>query len=76
MLQGPPQFESEITGLLYEGKDVIIDVKDLLYISSAGLRVLVMVKTTIGRNGALRLRNVSPEVKEMLEVTGFSSVLD
>ncbi len=67
------EFEESITADLKEGMDVIIDMKGLTYISSAGLRVIVMIKKAIGVKGAIKLRNVADEIKDVLEITGFSS---
>ena len=49
---------------------VEIDCKDLQYISSAGLRVLMMMKKDLGKD-AMVLLNVSDEVREILSATGF-----
>ena len=53
---------------------VEIDCKDLQYISSAGLRVLMMMKKDLGKD-AMVLLNVSDEVREILSVTGFEVFL-
>lgn len=52
---------------------VIMDCKDLAYISSAGLRVLLTVRK--GLTGDLVLKNVEPSVREVLEITGFVDIL-
>lgn len=49
------------------------DCTDLEYISSAGLRVLLRLKK---RFDSLRLNNVSPEIYEILDMTGFTVLLD
>ena len=69
-------FENAITPELKETMDVIIDMKDLAYISSAGLRVLVMIKKAIGAKGSIKLRDVSDEIKDVLEITGFSTQIE
>ncbi len=71
-----PDFETSITTDLKEGMDVVVDMKKLVYISSAGLRVLVMVKKAIGSDGSLKLKNVSSDIQDVLEITGFSSLID
>ena len=53
-----------------EFHQVEIDCKDLQYVSSAGLRVLEMIKKELGK-GSMALMNVSDEVREILSVTGF-----
>ena len=49
-----------------------IDCDKLEYISSAGLRIFLKLRK---KQGTLEVINVSPEVKDILEVTGFSSLL-
>ena len=51
-----------------------IDAGDLEYISSAGLRVLLTVAREQSNN--LTVRNVSPEVYEIFDMTGFTSILN
>ncbi len=58
-----------------EGKEsgvskVTIDCTDLQYISSAGLRVMMIIKKALPDSG-LMLKGVNPEVREILETTGF-----
>ena len=51
-------------------KAVYVDCSDLQYISSAGLRVLFIMK----KKGDMFLENVRPQVMEILETTGFDSI--
>ena len=53
-------------------KELILDCDALEYISSAGLRVLLRLKKS---NPSLTLVNVSPDVYEILEMTGFTELL-
>ncbi len=56
--------------------DVIIDFADNKYISSAGLRaILVMQKKMTKGGGSQTLINVSEAVKEIFDVTGYSRFL-
>ena len=55
------------------GRTLVIDAGGLEYISSAGLRVLLQLAKEQG--DALTVRNVTPEVYEIFEVTGFTSLL-
>ncbi len=70
-----PQTEKEIFGAL-EGKtgDIIIDAAKLEYISSAGLRVLMKLRKSI--NKPLPVINVSRDVYDIFETTGFTELLD
>ena len=71
-----PETEKEINRLLAEnrGKEFLFDAEDLSYISSAGLRVLLAVRKKTG--GGFTVRNASPEVYDVMEVTGFSTFLN
>ena len=52
-----------------------IDCTQLQYVSSAGLRVLLMMYKSLADKSRFKLLNVSDEVKEILEVTGFDQFL-
>ena len=68
-----PQLQNTIDEYLGDAPDLVLDCKDLTYISSAGLRVLLMARKTI--LGELTLKNVDPSVREVLEITGFVDIL-
>ena len=56
--------------------DLILDMRDLEYISSAGLRILKRAYMAMRRkNGSLKLKNVNKMVMEVFEVTGFAGLL-
>ncbi len=71
-------FETTLIGKLEAGvSKVVLDLSRLDYISSAGLRVvLIAAKKLKGAGGALVLCDLSPSVREVFEVSGFVSVLD
>ena len=52
---------------------IILDCQELVYISSAGLRAMLTIKK---RTDTLNLINVSPEVYNILEVTGFTQIFN
>lgn len=55
---------------------LILDMKDLDYISSAGLRILKKSYMSMRRKGgSLQLKNVNKMVMEVFEVTGFAGLL-
>jgi len=59
------------------GGDVFLDFSALRYVSSAGLRVLLMgEKIAKEKNATLTLTNVSEEVMEVFDMTGFTNVLN
>ena len=59
-----------------EGEEkVTIDLTDFEYISSTGLRVLLMMQKKYGRGDALSIRNVNDEVMDIFNVTGVTKLL-
>jgi len=59
-----------------EEKLVIIDMTNLEYISSAGLRALLALKKTLASEGKeLEVHNLSPICQEVFKVTGFKNIL-
>ena len=55
---------------------VVLDLGDVPYMSSAGLRLLLVAqKTMLAKGGEFLVANVQPAVKEVLVVTGFSNIL-
>ena len=58
-----------------KGKAVCVDCSDLEYVSSAGLRLfLVMQKMSAAESGSLRLVDMRDEVREIFNVTGFNAI--
>lgn len=71
-----PQLQSALIPEFDQAKEVELDFKDLAYISSAGLRVLLMgEKTAKAKGGKFILINVSDEIMEVFEMTGFAEIL-
>lgn len=66
------QFEQELMDAV-SGDFLTVDAENLTYISSAGLRVLLKAKKALP--GDLVMTNVSGEVYDILEMTGFNQIL-
>ena len=79
---GAKDFENEIKdGLSYKNmgakvSSVILDFSKLDYISSAGLRVLLMIKKQMNGKDGLIVKNINDEVREIFKNTGFLKVLE
>ena len=59
-----------------DAKNVVIDLKDVPYMSSAGLRLLLTAhKTMLATGGELQIANVQSSVREVLDIIGFSDIL-
>lgn len=70
-----PELEKELKGSLDGVTALIMDLKEMEYISSAGLRVLLSAQKTMNKQGRMVIKNASDEVKEIFDVTGFSDIL-
>ena len=68
-----PQLDEMLTSNLMCVNTLTIDCKKLVYISSAGLRVLLATHKKM--KGAMKLVNVQELVMEVFEITGFSDIL-
>ncbi len=70
-----PQLEATLNSVLAGITSLKFDLEKLDYISSAGLRVLLSSQKTMNKQGSMVISNVSPEVKEIFDVTGFTDIL-
>ncbi len=71
-----PELDKAVKGENITESLVILDFKDLEYISSAGLRVLLAIKKSLeSQNKSLEIHNINEVVKEVFSVTGFSNIL-
>ena len=56
-------------------KEIRIDVSRMTYVSSAGLRVLLMMYKSLEDKSRFKMTGVSEEVREIMEITGFDQFL-
>ncbi len=75
--QTSPEFEDKIVKAFDKGiQKIIFDFKDMEYISSAGLRVILKATKDIkGTNGMIILCSMQDYVKEVFEIAGFDTFL-
>ena len=69
-----PQFAAEMEKALVDARDLTLDFGALNYISSSGLRAVMLAVKTMARQGSMRIVNVGKDVYEILETTGFVGV--
>jgi anti-sigma B factor antagonist len=71
-----PELEAQLLPAFDEAVHVVLDFAGLVYVSSAGLRILLKAqKTATAVKGSLVIKNVSDEIREVFEMTGFSDIL-
>ncbi len=70
-----PELDTELKSVLADVKTLTFDMAKLVYISSAGLRVLLSAQKVMNKQGSMTIKNVAPDVMEIFEVTGFSDIL-
>lgn len=71
-----PEAQKALDAVLASAKKVALDFSQLDYISSAGLRVLLgAAKKLRGSGGTLRMFGLNQSVREVFEISGFSSIL-
>ena len=71
-----PQLESELRSSVDGITELIFDLANLAYVSSAGLRVLLAAQKVMNRQGKMTIRNVTPEIMDIFDVTGFVDILN
>ena len=70
-----PELQTAVNENISGVTDLTFDLKQLQYISSAGLRVLMSTQKTMNQQGSMKLIHVKEDVNEIFEVTGFSDIL-
>lgn len=71
-----PELEQEISALNSDVKELTLNLEELNYISSAGLRVVLIAHKKLKTNGGqLIIRNPNEIVQEVFEMTGFADML-
>ena len=58
-----------------EGVCLVLDLADVRYVSSAGLRVLLVAAKRLAGKGAFALSRASEPVRQVLDMTGFSGII-
>ena len=71
-----PALEKAIEENVQTEKHLVLDIKGLEYISSAGLRVLLGAQKKRQKIGSMKVLNVCEEIMEIFEMTGFADILE
>jgi len=70
-----PELEAVAKDSLDGITDLELDMTNLEYVSSAGLRVILSMQKTMNKQGQMTVTNVNNEIMEILDVTGFCDIL-
>ena len=70
-----PALDKTINEDIGDAKNLVLDVKGMEYISSAGLRVFLSAQKKMQKIGSMKVINVCEEVMEVFEMTGFADIL-
>jgi anti-sigma B factor antagonist len=79
-----PKLKQQIEALFDEGRyRIVLNLAGLEYVSSPGLRVLIEArkrarewKITDLEGGDIRIANLPPKIKEVFDLTGFTSLFE
>lgn len=70
-----PKLEAELKNSINEVERLVFDFKELEYISSAGLRILLNSQKVMNKQGEMIVRNVNDTIADVFEITGFVDIL-
>lgn len=70
-----PKLEELLNEYLPGITALVFDLSHLAYVSSSGLRVLLMAQKQMNKQGSMVVKGVNEVIMEVLEVTGFSDIL-
>ena len=70
-----PALDKAINEDMGDAKSLVLDVRGMEYISSAGLRVILSAQKKMQKIGSMKLVNVCDDVMDVFEMTGFADIL-
>ena len=70
-----PELEAAVNAMPDDVNALTLDMTEVAYISSAGLRVLLGVQKKMNQIGSMKLTGVCETVMDVLEITGFADIL-
>ena len=71
-----PELEAELGASLDGVTDLTLDLEQLLYLSSAGLRVILGAQKRMNKQGTMTVVHVANAIMEVFEITGFVDILN
>ena len=73
--QTAPELENELDAVLPGIKELVFDLTNLEYVSSAGLRVILKAQKVMNAQGSMKLTGVNDSIMEVFDITGFLDIL-
>ena len=70
-----PETEEKIMSEIKDADKLVLDFAHVDYISSAGLRVLLLLHKTMQPKGGMKVIHINETVQEVLDITGFAYIL-
>lgn len=70
-----PILESSLIADINRVDNLILDLDQCTYVSSAGLRIFLAARQHLSTDNEMTIINVSPSVMEVLELTGFTKII-
>ena len=70
-----PELEQVVVGSLAGVADLVFDLEKLSYISSAGLRVLLLAQKKMNKQGSMKVIHVNEMIMEVFVNMGFSNIM-
>ena len=70
-----PELEKTLDNVLDGIKELVFDMTNLEYISSAGLRVILKAQKAMNAQGSMKLTGVNDSIMEVFDITGFLDIL-
>lgn len=70
-----PDLDKVVQNELAGVTELTLDFTELVYVASAGLRVLLLAQKRMKKQGFMKLTHVNKDVKDVLEMTGFIDFL-
>lgn len=70
-----PKLEEQMSDVLEGITELNLDFRKLDYVSSAGLRVLLVLQKKMSKQGSMTIYNVNDQIAEVFDITGFADIL-
>lgn len=71
-----PQLEQALNEFTENISLAVLDLKNLEYLSSAGLRIILLMQKKMNKQGEMIVKNVNETIMEVFEITGFVDILN